>query len=135
MIEGIVKKIMLTGIEKYAKIYNEPVEYVQIQVTNNPSGYVNYEMCKGYKAVEAVSFLQIMDKKFDILGYESMASPFLKQSIQNVANEHHIFVDSVKCFIMAYNKDGKQNIGLSFYANNVNLKNVSLSKHLQSLGL
>ena len=35
MIEGIVKKIMVGGIEKYAKLHNVQPEVVQIKVINN----------------------------------------------------------------------------------------------------
>ena len=80
MVEAIVKKIMTTGINKYAKLYNVPVEKVQIKVTNDPNGTVFYTMCNNFKEVEVVSFLQIMDKKMDIFQYEALANPLLKQS-------------------------------------------------------
>ena len=82
MVEGIVKKIMNTGINKYAKAYEVPSNVVQIKVTNDPNGTVFYTMCNNFKEVERVSFLQIMDKKMDIFQYESLANPFLKKSLQ-----------------------------------------------------
>lgn len=135
MIESIVKKIMLTGITKYAKKYGVSPEKVQIKVSDNPDGFVNYEMAKNYIAEEQVSFLQIMDKRFDIMNYEGLASPFLKQSIENVAREKNKDVSSVTCYILCFNQGGKLNVGLAFYDGVQNLKNVSLSKHLQSLGI
>ena len=82
MVEAIVKKIMTTGITKYAKAYNVPPEQVQIKVTNDPNGTVFYTMCNNFKAIENVSFLQIMDKKMDIFQYEALANPFLKKSLE-----------------------------------------------------
>ena len=82
MVEAIVKKIMTTGITKYAKVYNVPAEQVQIKVTNDPNGTVFYTMCNNFKAIENVSFLQIMDKKMDIFQYEALANPFLKKSLE-----------------------------------------------------
>ena len=131
MVEGIVKKIMTTGIVKYAKLYEVPAEQVQIKVTNNPDGTVFYTMCNNFKEVERVSFLQIMDKKMDIFQYEALANPFLKKSLELYANDTNDDVLNVCSFIMKVNN----NIGLSFYNGYKNGKNISLGKHLGELGL
>ena len=132
MVEGIVKKIMTTGINKYANLYNVPAEKVQIKVTNDPNGTVFYTMCNDFKEVEVVSFLQIMDKKMDIFQYEALANPFLKKSLELYAKETNDDVINVCVFIMEVNVN---NIGLSFYNGYKNGKNISLSKHLAELGL
>jgi hypothetical protein len=131
MVEGIVKKIMTTGITKYAKAYNVPAEQVQIKVTNDPSGTVFYTMCNNFKEVESVSFLQIMDKKMDIFQYEALANPFLKKSLELYAKNTNDDVLNVCVFILQINN----NIGLSFYNKFKNGKNISLGKHLGDLGL
>jgi hypothetical protein len=131
MVEGIVKKIMNTGINKYAKAYEVPSNVVQIKVTNDPNGTVFYTMCNNFKEVERVSFLQIMDKKMDIFQYESLANPFLKKSLQLFAKETNDDVLNVCVFILQVNN----NIGLSFYNKYKNGKNISLGKHLGELGL
>ena len=132
MVEAIVKKIMTTGITKYAKAYNVPAEQVQIKVTNDPNGTVFYTICNNFKAVENVSFLQIMDKKMDIFQYEALANPFLKKSLELYANDTKDDVLNVCSFIMLVNT---KNIGLSFYNGYKNGKNISLGKHLGELGL
>jgi hypothetical protein len=131
MVEGIVKKIMTTGIVKYAQSYDISADKVQIKVTNDPSGTVFYTMCKNFKEVESVSFLQIMNKKMDIFQYEALANPFLKKSLQLYAKETNDDVLNVCVFIMQVNN----NIGLSFYNKYKNGKNISLGKHLGELGL
>jgi hypothetical protein len=131
MVEGIVKKIMNTGINKYAKAYEVPSNEVQIKVTNNPDGTVFYAMCKNFKEVENVSFLQIMDKKMDIFQYEALANPFLKKSLELYAKESNDDILNVCVFILQVNN----NIGLSFYNKYKNGKNISLAKHLGELGL
>lgn len=131
MVEAIVKKIMTTGINKYAKLYNVPAEKVQIKVTNDPDGTIFYTMCNEFKAVENVSFLQIMDKKMDIFQYEALANPFLKKSLELYANDTNDNVENVCSFIMKVNN----NIGLAFYNGYKNGKNISLAKHLGELGL
>ncbi len=131
MVEGIVKKIMNTGINKYAKAYEIPSNEVQIKVTNDPNGTVLYAMCKNFKEVESVSFLQIMDKKMDIFQYEALANPFLKKSLELYAKESNDDILNVCVFILQVNN----NIGLSFYNKYKNGKNISLGKHLGELGL
>jgi hypothetical protein len=131
MVEGIVKKIMTTGITKYAKAYNVPAEQVQIKVTNDPSGTVFYTMCNNFKEVERVSFLQIMDKRMDIFQYEALANPFLKKSLELYAKNTNDDVLNVCNFIIKVNN----NIGLAFYNGYKNGKNISLAKHLGELGL
>ena len=133
MVEGIVKKIMNTGINKYAKIYEVPSNQVQIKVTNDPNSTVFYTICNNFKEVERVSFLQIMDKKMDIFQYESLANPFLKKSLELFAKETNDDILNVCVFILQVNSSN--NIGLSFYNKYVNGKNISLGKHLGELGL
>lgn len=131
MVQGIVKKIMTTGIVKYASSYEISADKVQIKVTNDPNGTVFYNMCNNFKEVESVSFLQIMNKKMDIFQYEALANPFLKKSLELYAKETNDDVLNVCVFIMQVNN----NIGLSFYNGYKNGKNISLAKHLGELGL
>lgn len=141
MVDGIVKKIMFTGIEKYAKNYGLTDLQVQIKVLNDENGSVIYKMCKNYVEEEEVRFLQIMDKKLDMFGYEALASPFLKKSLIECAEENETNVNQVCCFIFKYEDNNKkQGVGLGFYSREDNiplrkLKVVTLSKHLEKLGL
>lgn len=141
MVEGIVKKIMFTGIEKYAKNYGLSDMQVQIKVLNDENGSVIYKMCKNYEEEEEVRFLQIMDKKLDMFGYEGLASPFLKKSLIECANDFDLNVSQICCFIQKYeDKNRKQQVGLSFYETKEgkpikNLISITLSKHLEKLGL
>jgi hypothetical protein len=131
MVEAIVKKIMTTGITKYAKAYNVEPEQVQIRVTNDPNGTVFYTIYKNFKEVERITFLQIMDKKMDIFQYEALANPFLKKSLEMYANDTNDNVLNVSSFIMRRNND----IELAFYNEYKNGKVISLGKHLRELGL
>jgi hypothetical protein len=131
MIEGIVKKIMMTGLTKYAKKYEVSTEQVQIKVTDNPMGTVFYDICVGFETKERVTFLNIMDKKLDLLQYEAISNPFMKSSLNKYATETEDDVENVCSFILKHN----DNIGLSFYNKFKNGKNVLLGKHLSELGL
>jgi hypothetical protein len=131
MIEAIVKKIMLTGLTKYAKKYEVSTEKVQIKVIDDPSKTVFYDICVGFETKERVTFLSIMDKKLDIFQYEQISNPFMKASLKGYAKETNDDVENVCCFILKHN----DNIGLSFYNKFKNGKNVLLGKHLSELGL
>jgi hypothetical protein len=133
MIENIVKKIMVNGIDTFSKKYQCEDKEVQIKVANNPEGLVFYEICQNYKSKEEVNFLQIMGKKLDIFGYESITSPFIKKSLEELAIEKKIDVNQICCFILKI-KDNK--IGLAFYNSktNENLKQITLTKFLENVG-
>jgi len=132
MIEGIVKKIMMTGINKYAKVYEVEPKNIQILVKDEPEGSVTFTICKEFRVQEEVSFLQIMDKKMDIFQYESLASPYLKKSLEMYSQATNDVLTNVCCFIMM---PVENQIGLAFYNGYKNGKNVSLAKFLQELGL
>ena len=131
MVEGIVKKIMMTGINKYAEVYESSNDNVQIKVTDNVDGNVFYTMCNDFKDVEQVTFLNIMDKRMDFFGYEGLASPFLKKALGIFSTEVGCEVSEVNCFIMKH----KETVGLAFYNGFKNGKNILLSKQLEELGL
>lgn len=131
MVEGLVKKIMMTGINKYAKAYGTSNENVQIKVTDDVDGNVFYTMCKDFKEVEQVTFLNIMDKRMDFFRYEELASPFLKKALAIFAKEKGCEVSEASCFIMKH----KETIGLAFYNGYKNLKSTLLSEQLEELGL
>lgn len=131
MVEGIVKKIMMTGINKYSKEYGTSNDNVQIKVTDDIDGNVIYTMCKDFKDVEEVTFLKIMDKRMDLFGYEGLASPFLKKALAIFSTEANCEISKVNCFIVKH----KETIGLAFYNEFKNIKNTLLSKQLEELGL
>ena len=136
MVQGIVKKIMLTGLTKYAKIYDVPVGEVQIKVTNDTNGTVNYEICVQNNVVEKVRFINIMDKRIDFLGYESIANPFLKKSLQMHSKETEDELENVCSHIIMYlDANGVSQIGLQFFNGNKKNKSISLTKHLAELGI
>lgn len=131
MVQAIVKKIMSKGIRKYAKVYEVAENEIQIKVTNDADGYVFYTICMNFKEKERVSFLQIMDAKIDLLGYQQLANPFMKKSIEMYAKDTDDEIENVCSFIMIV----RENIGLAFYNKYKCGKTIALSKHLEELGL
>lgn len=132
MIYGIVKKIMQTGITKYAKKFNQEAKDVQIKVTIDLENQrLRFAMCDNFKEVEVVSFLDIMDKRFDILGYEVMATPYLGKCITNFCEEKNIEVSDAVCFILL----NKEKLMIAFYDKFTFIKGMSLEQQLEEIGL
>jgi hypothetical protein len=131
MIEGIVKGIMLTGLNKYAKINETVVDKIQIKISDNIEGYVFYDICKDFKTTERVSFTNIMDKKIDILGYGSFVNPKLKEFLSDFAEENNFELEKTCCFILKHN----DLIYLSFYHGVKNIKTIPLRNYLAEKGL
>ncbi len=131
MIEGIVKGIMLTGLNKYAKINETVVDKIQIKVSDNSEGTVFYDICKDFKTTERVSFTNIMDKKMDILGYSSIVNPKLKEFLFDFSEENNFELEKTCCFILKHN----DLIFLSFYYGMKNIKTIPLKNYLSEKGL
>ena len=131
MVHAIVKKIMLKGIKKYALVYNAPEENVQIKVTNDVNGHVFYTICVDFRDKEVVTFLQIMDSKIDLLGYQQISNPYMKKSLELYAKDTNDEIENVCSFIVKV----QNNIGIAFYNKYKNGKSVSLEEHLIELGL
>ena len=127
---------MITWLTKYAKAYNVTTGEVQIKVTNDINGTVNYEICVQNNIVEKVRFINIMDKRIDFLGYESIANPFLKKSLEMYSKETNDELQNVCSHIIMYaDANGVSQIGLQFYNGNIKNKSISLSNHLIDLGV
>jgi len=135
MVNAIVKKIMVKGIKKYSKVYNVPENQVQIKVTNDEDGYVFYTICVNFQEKQRVTFLEIMDTRIDLLGYQQLANPFMKKSLEMYANDTNDDLINVCSFIMIIIKENKEKIGLAFYNKYKCGKSLELEKHLTELGL
>jgi len=129
MIEGIVKNILMKGIDKYAEKHKVPSDNIQIKVIVNQSDKVIYSIYINFRHIEDVTFLNIMHKKIDFLGYESVANPFMSKSIKEFSKE----VDDidVKCFIIKRNGG----IVILFYKWTKFVKSLTLREHIVNMGV
>lgn len=132
MIQQITSKIMLGGIEKYAKSLQYEKKDVQIRVTSGLEGEINYEICVKWQPKEVVSFKDILNKKIDILGYEGLATPFLNKSIQLYEKE---FKEHLKDGISIFLFNRNDNVWLAVFNGTKNVKLLTLSEHFEHLGL
>jgi hypothetical protein len=86
---------------------------------------------QAYKQSHLYRNSDIMDKRMDLFGYEGLASPFLKKALDIFATEADCEISKVNCYIVKH----KETIGLAFYNERKNIKNILLAKQLEVLGL
>ena len=129
MIFEKTQKIMNTGIGKYSRINEVTEEQTQILVKAEESENVSYSICKEWKPLESVTFKQIMDVRVDILGFEMLASPFLRKSVDMYSKYYES--DDVNLFI--FKKDGK--LGIAVYEKNNFKEILTLEKQFERLGI
>jgi hypothetical protein len=129
MIFQKTQKIMNTGIAKYSRINEVTEEQTQILVKAEGDEKVNYTICKEWKPLEVVSFKQIMDVRVDILGFEMLASPFLRKSVDMYSKYYES--DDVNLFI--FKKDSK--LGIAVYEKNNFKEILTLEKQFERLGI
>ncbi len=130
MVISKTTKIMQTGIKKFAAEFNVSVEEAQIQVTMLETGEIVYKKVNNWLPIIQVTFLEIMDKKYDFLGFEAMASPVMQQSIVLFAEQLKVNPLEINVFIFEHNKQ----IGIAVYHLQEHKKNILLKNHLENLG-
>lgn len=131
MIYAKTQKIMKTGINKYSKLFETTKENTQILVKSNEADGVNYTMCDCWKPKQEVSFKDIMDVKVDLLGFEMMASPFLRKSVDMYAKYYEKPNSEINIFIFEKN----EKIGIAVYENTSFKQVISLKKQFERLGI
>lgn len=130
MVISKVNSIMQTGIKKFATEFNVSLEEAQIQVTMRETGEIVYKKVNNWLPISQVTFLEIMNKKFDFLGFEAMATPVMQQSIHIFAED--LKVNPLEINIFIFNHENK--VGLAVYHLQEHKKNILLKNHLENLG-
>jgi len=131
MIFEKTQKIMNTGIGKYSRINEVTEEETQILVKAEGDEKVNYTICKGWNPKQNVTFKEIMDVRVDLLGFEFMASPFLRKSVDMYAKKYETHSDNMNMFIFKKN----EKLGIAVYKENENKEVLTLKKQFERLGL
>lgn len=131
MIYEKTQGIMLKGIERYAGEYGVEPKDVQIHVMADSGDGVLYKMCQGWRPKEEVTFLQIMGKKMDLLGFEMLSTPFMRKSLDKFANEFDTDVKNVSVFLA--NHQGS--VALAVYSSTQCVKTLTLKQHFEDMGM
>ena len=131
----ILKKtsdIMLTGIAKFNQEFNATSDQqTQIHVSMLPDGTIVYKKALDWEPKDVVKFTEIMDVKFDILGFQSLARPVMQQSIVTFAEELNLDIEKVSVFIF----ENQAVVYLAVYNENNFVKHLSLKQHFINLGI
>jgi len=131
MIFGKTQKIMKTGISKYSKQFETTKENTQILVKANENEGVSYTMCNSWKPQNEVSFKDIMDVRVDLLGFEMMASPFLRKSVDMYAKYYDASSSQINLFIF----EKSEKIGVAVYEGTTFKETLTLEKQFERLGI
>lgn len=131
MILSIVSKIMFGGIERYSEVYGCTNADVQIQVFLNGMGQVSYKMCHNWQPKDEVTFLQIMGKKFDLLGYEAISSPFMLKSLNKFSGDYKESTWNMSVFLAKH----KEQIVLAIFNGKKSVRSLTLKTHLEEMGM
>lgn len=131
MILGVVSKIMSSGIERYSKEWSCDEASVQIQILSNGMGGIKYKMCQNWQPKQEVTFLEIMGKKFDLLGYEALSTPFMVKSLDKFSKDYETPALNISVFLAKRNEQ----IALAVFNGTKSTRSLSLSKHFEEMGM
>lgn len=130
MVKSIVNKIIFTGLKNYSKTYQVLQEKTHIRIYFDEVQTVKYDMCIEWQPKETVTFKQILNKKLDLLGYEALATPIFKKSLDLVSEELKIEKNDISIFIFSQSNI----LGLCVFNKAEHVKTLNLSEHLSELG-
>lgn len=135
MIKKIFQDTMLSGIGKYAKLNETDESNIQIQIKDVGNEELQYTIAVGWQPTQTVTFLELLDKKFDMMSREVIATPFVKGSIGSYAEECSVPVSEISVFMYKHVVDGKPSVAIAVYNGTTNIKNLTISKYLSELGM
>jgi len=124
---------MLGGIRRYAEKYGVTDLECQIQILPLNQG-VFYKMCKNWNAVERVEFVQIMGKKIDLLGFEALSAPFMRNSLEKFSEELSTDLEQTSVMLGVHPKNPNE-IVLAVYEGKKPLKTLTLATHFANMGM
>lgn len=134
MIFEKTRDIMLKGINRYSEQYGTEKSNVQIRITADDSkekGGLKYTMCQDWQPKEDVTFLQIMGRKIDLLGYEYLSAPFMRKSVEKFAKDHDGTLENTSAFLSVY----KDTIAVSVFKDTECVRSLLLEKHFAEMGM
>lgn len=127
MVENIVNGIVNGGLKKYSKKFQSLPEDTQIRVYFNDLKVV-YDVCVNFQPKEKVSFRDILDSKFDLLGFEPKATPIFVKTLTMFSEQYDCPPTDISVFIFKKNR-----IGIAVYKKLDHIHTNSLSNHLRLL--
>ena len=133
MVQRKTREIMLGGIRRYAEKYGVTDLECQIQILPLNQG-VFYKMCKNWNAVERVEFVQIMGKKIDLLGFEALSAPFMRNSLEKFSEELSTDLEQTSVMLGVHPKNPNE-IVLAVYEGKKPLKTLTLATHFANMGM
>lgn len=108
MLIATTEKIMRNAFIHFAKKADLEPKQVQILISaKDESGEPKYTLMHDFKTIKMVSFNEILDVSFDLMGRESLAKPFLKDTLNRFSKELNEHISNIH--VMIYNNGDTEN--------------------------
>jgi len=88
-------------------------------------------MCQDWQPKEEVTFLQIMDRKIDLLGFEMLSTPFMRKSLVKFSKDHDGTLENMSAFLSKH----KDSVAISVFKDTECVRSLMLEKHFQEMGM
>ncbi len=112
-------KIMSNAIVRYAKEHGVENKDCQLVIrANDDECNPVYDLCVNWKRERQLKFNEILNVKFDMLGREMMATPFIRSSLKRLVKEKQCNWNDLRVFI--YTNNAVEKILMTVYVGNVN---------------
>lgn len=104
MIVGKIKKDFLNGLDKISLKRGCNVEQIQVKLSFGESQEkpIVYHLCQNWVSYEESTYKAIMDKKFDLIGEEGLATPYLLQSMAKLMQEFSVEPTDFSVYLMEF---------------------------------
>ncbi len=93
MLDSILKefeKITFKACERHASSLQDSVTNVQLVLSLNSEGEVEYTICSNYNPDKKISFLEILGVRIDFKGYSMIVPPFIQKTLLRLAEDHQV---------------------------------------------
>lgn len=111
-IQSEFSKIVIKCINKYAKDNKLSPDNVQLKLSFNEQGN-NYHIMVDYAKKAEYTILEVLDVRYDFLGYSKIVPPFIEKSIKRF--EYNLKGIAEVICVKELNEKGKEMLNLFLY--------------------
>ena len=126
MVDSIVESTMRKAIFRFAKNGNSEVNQHQILIGYDPNNLIPKYKHLTIGVSRDVSFLEILNVRFDLLNREMMVAQFISKTFQRYATEYDTLPQNI--FVIISLKSEDDEIELSLYRGNEFKKTIDLEQ-------
>lgn len=103
-IQRKTKEIMYNCMKRYATSENKDISTIQLVLGLNENGNT-YTLCEGYEPKKDLTIMEVLNVRFDLLGYSQIAPPFILKSLVRFSEKHSFPLENSKVMCVPNNND------------------------------